>query len=253
MQLRILYQDSSIVVVDKPAGLHVHSPEQLPDGVREPRTVLKYLRTQLGRPVYPVHRLDRATSGVLLFALDSATAGALGEAFRGHRVNKHYVCVMRGWLGSHRATEGLGRALVVDRPLQHERAHERESESDERFLPQPATTEFTPIYRWEWPVAVGRYATARYTLAAARPLSGRYHQIRRHAAGLGYPIIGDTTRGDGAHNRYFRERVGAPGLLLKALRLEFTHPTTGERMSVRARWNPHWHRLFDACGACAVG
>jgi tRNA pseudouridine65 synthase len=147
-----------------------------------------------------VHRLDRATSGVLVLALDRDAAGWLGAAFAERRVGKRYLAIVRGWI----AERG-----VVDSPLRDEGA----------TVAVDAVTEFTRLACFEVPVAVGRYATARYSLVEALPRTGRTHQIRRHFAHLRHPIVGDVRYGDGAHNRMFRARFGVHRLLLHAQRI----------------------------------
>ncbi len=232
MNLRILHQDDDLIVVDKPAGIHVHPPEDTRHRIPRGRNALWLLRRQTGKYLFPVHRLDRATSGVLLFAFSSGIASSLARDLRGHRMRKTYFAVTRGWLPD----EGC-----IDHPLA--------SETDAGTR-KPATTLYRSLARWERPVPVGRYATSRYTLAEVHPVTGRMHQIRRHFAHLSHPLLGDTIYGDGRHNRAFREHLGTPQLMLKAYSLEFTHPGTGERLRLVSRWESTWHRLFDSIGLC---
>ncbi len=192
--LVLLHLDDRLVAVDKPAGMVVHRSEWCPEG--EP--VLQRLRDQLGRRVYPVHRLDRATSGVLLFALDPDAARHVAGQFERHEVEKRYHAVVRGW------TERQG---TVDYALrEHPDAPELE-----------ARTSYCRRAVVELPIPVGRYASARYSWIEAQPHTGRMHQIRRHFAHLRHPIVGDVRHGDGRHNRMFREQLGLPGMLLRAM------------------------------------
>jgi tRNA pseudouridine65 synthase len=186
------------VAVDKPAGLVVHRGER----TRDEPAVLQLVRDQLGQRVYPVHRLDRATSGVLVLALDPEAARHFGTAFTERRVEKRYVAIVRGWIDERG---------VVDYPLLEEGA----------AMQADAVTEFARLSAWEVPVAVGRYATGRYSLVEAFPRTGRMHQIRRHFAQLRHPVIGDVRYGDGRHNRMFREHFGVHRMLLHAQRLAF--------------------------------
>ncbi len=202
--LTLLHHCSRFAVVDKPAGMIVHRSGWCDDG--EP--VLQWLRDQLGQHVYPVHRLDRATSGVLVFALDPEAARHLGEQFAAHTVDKRYLAVVRGWP----AEQG-----VVDSPLIDPSSVGR----DPPVPPQSAVTDFWRRGTVELPIAVGRYATARYALMEARPRSGRTHQIRRHFGHLRHPIVGDVCYGDGRHNRMWREVLGRPGLMLRAVSIRF--------------------------------
>lgn len=225
MTLQILYQDEFYVAVDKPSGLLVHPSPLAPD---EP-SALRQLRDKLGRWVYPVHRLDRPTSGVLLFALSPEAAARLCLAFRSRIVDKSYLAVVRGVAADHG---------VVDSPITEEPGAE----------PQTALTEYRRLAEAELSVPVGRYATARYSLVDVRPHTGRRHQIRRHFAHLRHPIVGDTAHGDGRHNRLFRERFGLWRLLLFATAVSFVHPWTARQVTVSAPLPPDVATLFAGLG-----
>lgn len=194
--LPILHLCDRFVAIDKPAGMVVHRHEQHDDGAP---AVLQTLRDQIGARIYPVHRLDRGASGVLVFALDPASARALADRFAAHAVDKRYLVIVRGWL------EGSGE---IDSPL----------DDDEGGPLQPASTRWFARATVELPRACGRYPTARYSLIEARPRTGRLHQLRRHFAHLRHPVVGDVRHGDGAHNRLWRA-IGLPGLMLRAIAL----------------------------------
>lgn len=210
--LEVLQQDGRLVALAKPSGLVVHRSQRAP----ERDTCQRLLRDQLGRRVWPVHRLDRGTSGVLLFALDALTARALAVAFAERRVRKTYLAITRGY-----APE----AGEVDHAL---------TPTEGAGVAAPAVTRFSCLARVELPHAVGRYASARYSLVRAEPLTGREHQVRRHLRHVAHPIVGDVTWGDSRHNRFFRERFGLRRLLLHALRLELCHPHDGRALVLRA-------------------
>ncbi len=217
--LTVLYRDDRIVVVDKPSGLLVH---RSPIDRHETRFAVQMLRDQLGRRVYPVHRLDKGTSGALVFALDRETAAALAGAFAGREVIKTYLAVVRGW------PEESG---TID--------HELAAIRDEYSLPatadaKPAVTHFRRLATVELPVRVDRYPTSRYALVELQPETGRRHQLRRHLAHVSHPIIGDSTYGKGRHNRLFAERYGVRRLLLACTRLGFAHPDDGRRVDITA-------------------
>ena len=231
-KLRLLYQDSDFVAVDKPAGFQVHPPEDPRHQVSKQRNCLHLLRNQLGTYVFPVHRLDRATSGVLLFALNAETARLLNQAFREHEVEKTYFAVVRGWV----ALEGH-----VDYALR--------SEQDPQVR-KPSQTDFARVATVEFAEPVGRYTTARYSLVRISPLTGRMHQIRRHFAHVSHPLVGDSVYGDGAHNRFIEKRLGSKALLLKAYSLGFRHPRTGVQLKIRSRWDQPWHSVFDDFQIC---
>lgn len=220
--LPILYQDEWMVAVHKPAGLLVHRSIV---AKHDTRFAVQIVRDQLGRAVHPPHRLDRGTSGVLLFALDRDIARVLGQQFEARMVDKKYVAVVRG----HPPEAG-----TIDHPLTRqfdpiEWAGEAMSEE-----PQPAVTHFRTLATVELPWAVDRYPTSRYALVELVPETGRQHQLRRHLKHAAHPIIGDGTYGKGVHNRAFRERFGNERMLLACVGLAFSHPVSGAPMYVHA-------------------
>lgn len=219
------------MVIDKPPGFHVHAPEDARLKISDARNCLKILRQQTGLYLYPVHRIDAATSGVLVYALSSEAAAHFNGQFRGHTMAKIYFCVVRGWL------QGDG---IVDRPLKNPDTGE----------PMEARTRFHQIARVELPIASAGHATSRYGLVRAEPLTGRLHQIRRHFQGMSHPLVGDVQHGDAVHNRIFRELLGTSLLLLKAYSLTFTSPATNQQVYVHASWNNPWHKTFDLFGLC---
>lgn len=224
--LPLLYQDADYVAVHKPPGLLVHRSWISQDEA----FLLQRLRNQIGQRVYPVHRLDRATSGVIFFGLSSGAARRLQKVFESGQAAKTYRAVVRGWLEA---------PVLVDHDLD-----DRESGKGSR----PARTRLAPLATVEIDAAVDRYATARYALVEAEPITGRRHQIRRHLKHVDHPVIGDTTWGKGTHNRFFRERFGVHRLLLVSWETRFPHPLSGTPVRVRAASDPEWDRLMDALG-----
>jgi len=215
--LAILYRDDALVVIDKPSGLLVH---RSPIDRHETRFAVQLLRRQLGRRVYPVHRLDKGTSGALAFTLSPTTAAALAAQFASREVRKVYHAIVRGWP----AASG-----VIDHPLTAVRDAYAPLESESA---QPCRTTYRTLATVELPVRVDRYPTSRYALVELEPETGRRHQLRRHLAHISHPIIGDSTYGKGRHNRLFAERFGVQRLLLACVRLEFRHPVTGEAVAI---------------------
>ncbi len=208
-QLDVLYRDEFLVVIDKPAGLLVH---RSPIDRHETRFAVQLLRDQLGRRVYPVHRLDKGTSGALAFALSRDVARDMALQFAGREVAKTYHAIVRGW------PEPTG-----------EIAHALPAVQDDMLgplstSPRDSLTRFKTLATVELPVRVDRYPTSRYALVQLEPLTGRRHQLRRHLAHASHPIIGDSTYGKGRHNRLFAERFGSQRLLLACSQLQFLHP-----------------------------
>ena len=167
--------------------------------------VLQLLRDQIGQRVYPVHRLDRGTSGVLIFGKTKEAASVIAEQFRNQKIEKEYLAVVRGFVES----EGvIDYAINVNpgKPL------------------QDAITHYQRISQVELPIPIGRYATARYAFVQIQPKTGRQHQIRRHFAHLRHPIIGDKRYGDVKHNKYFKQEFGLNRFLLHAWQMSLKHP-----------------------------
>lgn len=207
---RIVYLDEQLAVVCKPPGIHVH-PSPLSPG--EP-AVLQGLRDQLGRRVWPLHRLDRPTSGLLAFALDAASASRLGEDFRGRRVRKLYAALVRGWFPEE---------LAIDSAL----------DAPDGGPARDCRTACRCLEEYEIPQPLGPYQTVRASLVACEPEGGRRHQIRRHLARSGHPIVGDSGYGDLRHNRYHAGANGLAQLQLYAVGLGFRHPASGQWLSLR--------------------
>ena len=185
----ILYKDEHLVAIDKPAGYSVHPPEDKTIRISKHSNCMALLRDQLGVYVYPVHRLDRATSGVLLFALNKEAASKMSGAFTIHEVRKKYLCVIRGW-----PKENSG---IIDKPLNN---------LDEETLLESRTS-YECLKKIELPFSTDpKFETTRYSLVETSPLTGRTHQIRRHFRSLSHPLIGDTRHGSTKHNRLFAEK-----------------------------------------------
>lgn len=211
--LHILYADSTLAVVCKPAGLMVHD-SALARG--ETDFAADRLREQFGKPIFLVHRLDRATSGCLLLAFDRDTASALGKTLMAQEVEKDYWAICRGWPAETHFT--------VEHPLDG---------GPGKPVKKEATTEFEVLSQCELALPSAGFATSRYAWLRASPKTGRFRQIRRHLKHLSHHLIGDTSHGDGRHNRSFR-MLGIHRMLLHARRLAFTHPHAGERIEALA-------------------
>ena len=223
--LRILHRDQHLIAIDKPPGLLVHRTG-LDAG--ETRFAVQLLRDQIGQPVWPVHRLDKGTSGVLLFALDAVTASSLGRAFEsGQGMQKTYHAIVRGWPAEH----GL-----IDHPLKRMPDDMR----TEREEVQDARTRFATLERYELPVPQGSFPTTRCALVELQPLTGRRHQLRRHMKHIAHPIIGDATHGKGPLNRAVAEYLGVERLWLHASSLALRHPVSGTSIAVDATLDDAW-------------
>lgn len=231
--LPILYQDKHLVAVHKPSGLLVHRSSIDRHATEH---ALQIVRDQLGQWVYPFHRLDKAASGALVFALDKETARHMTDLFTIGNISKSYLAVVRG-------------ITKEEERIDHALKEHLDKKSDRRTDPdkpaQDAVTEYRRLATCELPHAVGRYATARYSLVKARPLTGRNHQIRRHMKHIFHPIIGDTTYGDGKQNTFFREQFKCERLLLHAHALAFIHPHSGEQLHIHAPLDEAFKALLE--------
>lgn len=232
--LDILYLDDYLAIVNKPAGWLVH---RTPLDKGETRFVLQTLRDQIGQHVWPVHRLDKGTSGVLLFALDAETARSLGQAFEsGQGLQKTYRAVVRGWP----LPEGL-----IDHPLKRMPDDMR----TERLEVQPAQSRFATLRHFELPLPQQGFANTRCAEVALEPLTGRRHQLRRHMKHIAHPIIGDATHGKGPLNRDVADLIGLQRLWLHATRLQLAHPVNGQALVIDAPCSAEW-TLWDAFPEC---
>ncbi len=200
--LPVLHIEDDFVAVSKPSGLLVHRDDHHPDAP----AALQIVRDQTGRHLYPFHRLDRATSGILLFAFSSAAAAALQASLAAPDADKQYMALLR-WPGSNRE---LGDAWTCDRALH-----------DEKDIAREARTDFALVQAFH-----------RCALVECRIHTGRYHQIRRHANHSGRHVLGDTTHGKGRINAAFRERYGLMRLFLHLQRIRLRHPSGGQPLEI---------------------
>jgi len=238
--LEILYRDDNLVAIHKPSGLLVHRSAL---DAHEERFAVQLLRDQLGCKVHPVHRLDKGTSGVLLFALNRESASAMSRCFELGGVEKRYAAIVRG----HPAEQGC-----IDYALSRRHDPAERIPAGTSDAPQDAVTHFRRLAITELPHRVDRYPSSRYALMELRPVTGRRHQIRRHLKHIAHPIIGDSTFGKGQHNRLFQQLFGSQRLLLACTRLAFTHPHTGVQLTIAASPAEDFTAVADALGWSAA-
>jgi tRNA pseudouridine65 synthase len=217
--LPIIYRDDSLIAIHKPAGLLVH--RSVLDR-HETRFALQMLRDQIGQLVYPVHRIDKGTSGLLLFALDREVGRLLYGQFERGEVEKRYIAVVRGYPPE---------SGEIDHPLA--RMADEHAGIAASAAAQPAQTRFRRLATVELPYRVDRYPSSRYALVELQPLTGRWHQLRRHMKHIAHPIIGDATHGKGRHNRLFQQLFGHPRLLLAATEMRLVHPASGQALHLQ--------------------
>lgn len=227
-KLDILWEDEFIVAINKPAGLLVH---KTPLDHYEKRNAKDILSDQLEMEVYPLHRLDKATSGVLLFSKDKKNNKKLHECISAESTVKSYLCVCRGYVPE------SGR---IDKALRHP--------EDKNSALKEAVTNFKRIGISELDVPVSRYATSRYSLVEVKPETGRMHQIRMHFAHLRHYIVGDKKHGERHHNKVFKDIHKLQRMFLHATEISFSHPLTAEVVKVFAPIDRSWEKCLDLCG-----
>jgi len=219
--LPILFEDNHFIAIDKPAGLLVHRTKL---NAAENRFALQMVRDQVGYRVFPVHRLDKPTSGVLLFGKDPESARLFSDLIQARALVKTYTAIVRGWVPAQDR---------IDYALKEIQDKTTDSKAQKDKPPQEAVTDYTLLAKTEVAHAVGRYATARYSLVEVVPLTGRKNQIRRHFKHIFHPIVGDRKFGDRDHNAFFRTHLESDRLLLTATGLGFIHPYSSEPIQIR--------------------
>ncbi len=220
--LEIIYQDENLIAINKPHGLLVHQSSIARDATE---FALQLLRDQVGKHVSPVHRLDRKTSGILLFAFDKESEIAMHQQFMNAETDKKYLAILRGFTPDQ---------MEIDYPL-----------AKENGTMQEALTSFRTLQIAEVAVAFGKHPTSRYSLVEATPKTGRMHQLRRHFSHILHPIIGDRTHGCNKQNKFFKEQWDMTTMLLHASELTFFHPATKEKIHLKAGLHDEFKRVMD--------
>lgn len=242
MVLSIIYQDEFLVAIYKPAGLLVH--RSMLDK-HETQVAVQLLRDQIGQYVFPVHRLDRPTSGVLVFALCADIARKLGEQFAAQVIEKTYLAIVRGHIMD---------AGKIDYALKEKLDKIADKRVRQDKPAQEAVTLFNRLHKFELPFAVSKYASARYSLVQLTPKTGRKHQLRRHLVHINHPIVGDTAHGDGKHNTFIRQQFNFHQLALTCKSMHLRHPVSEEPLVLNCdldrnifdlleKWQVNHHQL----------
>ncbi len=224
-EINIIFQDDYLVAINKPNGLLVHRTSI---AAHETIFALQLVRDQTGQKVYPIHRLDRKTSGVLLFAFDAETAKSVQAQFNTPHLSKKYLAITRGFFPDQ---------IEVDYPL-----------TNDRNKTQEAITLFKTLKKTELNIPFGKHASSRYSLVEVYPKTGRMHQIRKHCNHLRHPIIGDRPHGCNKQNRLFKEKWGLRTMLLHASEMSFIHPKNKEEIIIEAELNEEFLRMRKVLG-----
>jgi len=221
LELEILYQDDQLVAINKPHGLLVHRTKIANDASE---FALQILRDQLDQHVFPCHRLDRKTSGVLLFAKDEMTNRIMQKKFADGLVKKKYIAIVRGYTPD---------TNTIDYPLKSEKG-----------ILQQAITQYQTLARTEIPLPFPGQSTSRYSLVEIEPSTGRMHQIRKHFAHIFHPIIGDRPHGCNKQNKLFKDKWNMTTMMLHATLLKFQHPNNYKEISISARLFSEFNRMM---------
>jgi tRNA pseudouridine65 synthase len=218
--LEIIYETEDLIAINKPHGLLVHRSRMAAD-VQE--FALQILRDQIGQPVWPAHRLDRKTSGVLLFTKRKAVNSVIQTIFQERQIKKVYKALVRG----HMDEKG-----TIDYALSHESA------------PKEAVTNYSLIENFEIELKTTKFPTSRYSLIKVEPETGRFHQIRKHMKHISHPILGDRPHGCNKQNRIWLAKFGLEKMLLHAESLEFEYPE-GNKVKIEAGMSEEFKRVLD--------
>lgn len=220
-----MYEDDYLIAINKPAGLLVHRTKLARDAKE---FALQLLRDQLGYHVFPVHRLDRKTAGILLFTKHQDFVRPFQLALQESTTQKRYLAIVRGFFPE---------KIVLDHPLLSEKGKE-----------QNAITHFRLLQHIEIPLAFGKFDTSRYSLIEAFPKTGRMHQIRKHLNHLRHPIIGDRPHGCNKQNSLFLKEFNLTKMLLHAESIVVTHPFSKEVLNIKATLPAHFVEIMEVMG-----
>ena len=220
--MQVIFEDPFCLIVNKPSNLLVHHSYYARN--IEEDSLAEILRNQ-GITAFPVHRLDRKTSGLILFSKKKEDVSAFQSLFENNLIEKKYKALLRGHLPE---------TGIIDSPVKNDRGNYKEAE-----------THFTCIKHLELPIPVEPYETSRYSLVEFSPKTGRMHQLRIHANKIAHPIIGDPKYGNRHHNHMFIEKFGIDKLFLHAFSLKFEHPFTHEKMYFDVEVPEFWNEILE--------
>ncbi|NIJ45172.1 tRNA pseudouridine65 synthase [Wenyingzhuangia heitensis] len=216
----IRFEDTYILAVYKPNNMLVHHSAMANNQLEE-LSLVQLLKQELGIKYYPVHRLDRKTSGIILFAKQKEFVKPFQDLFVNNQIQKTYYGLVRGFIPEN------GK---IDSPVKGRDAN----------VHKEALTYYKRIKIFSIPIQVGPYKVSRYSLVALQPKTGRLHQLRIHMNKISHPLIGDPKYGDRFHNRMFLEKFNIDSLFLHAKTLEFIHPFTQKTHTLTADMPKKW-------------
>jgi len=225
MSLEIIFEDPYFICVNKPNNVLVHHAHHSRN-VADEDSLLQRIKDEIGLKVYPIHRLDRKTSGIIILAKEKEFVSKFQELFTHHDIQKTYFGVVRGF-----APE----TKTIDSPVKGRDAN----------VHKEALTTLKTLEKITLNIPVKPYDSSRYSLVELSPKTGRMHQLRVHTNKISHPLIGDAKYGDKNHDTMYHKNFGWSNLFLHAGKLEFTHPFTSEKLILKATFPTDWIALFE--------
>ncbi|KAB1159540.1 pseudouridine synthase [Tenacibaculum aiptasiae] len=225
MTLDILFEDEYIICVSKPNNVVVHHAHHSRN-VSDEDSLLQLLFNQFGKKFYPIHRLDRKTSGIILLAKETSFVSKFQELFTNNEIQKTYYGIVRGHAPERK---------IIDSPVKGRDAN----------VHKEAETLLELVDKITLDIPVKPYDTSRYSLVKLSPKTGRLHQLRIHMNKISHPLIGDPKYGDKNHNTMFIENFNCENLFLHAYSLTFKHPISNKEMILKAKLPNDWNILFE--------
>ena len=225
MDLEVIYQDEYIVCVSKPNNVLVHHAHHSRN-VADEKSLLQLLDDKFGHKFYPIHRLDRKTSGIILLAKKTEYVSKFQQLFTNTEIQKTYYGIVRGFAPD---------AKIIDSPVK----------GRDGKVHKEALTHLKTLEQILLEIPVKPYNSSRYSLIEMLPKTGRMHQLRVHTNKISHPLLGDPKYGDKNHNIMFEENFGCTNLFLHAGKLDFTHPFTNEQLALKATFPKDWIALFE--------
>jgi len=222
--IEIVFEDEYLVAVNKPNNFIIHE-SHYSRNIRE-TTLLQFIEQQMGYPVYPAHRLDRKTSGIIILLKDKQYVQQFQELFITKNIQKTYYAIVRGFSPD---------AGTIDTPVKN----------DDTGIYKEALTHYKTIQNIELQIPVQPFDSSRYSLVQLMPQTGRMHQLRKHLNKISYPIVGDYKYGDRFHNRMYENQFNCIYMFLHAHQLDFTHPITNKKLQLTADFPADWKKLFN--------
>lgn len=219
--LEIVYEDEDIIAINKPHGLLVHKSKMAADA---DEFALQMLRDQINQHVYPAHRLDRKTAGVLLFSKNKEMDFLIQPLFANQQIEKTYLAIVRGF------TDEEG---TIDYALKKENG-----------TLQDAVTHFKTLKHFEISLPSGKHASSRYSLVEVNPITGRMHQIRKHFAHIFHPILSDRPHGCNKQNKLWKDQFQMDTMMLHAEKIKFTHPKNKTPIIIEANPQEEFNRVL---------